>query len=90
MSRTVTGYTINALTASDFYNISISQQSDGQGGSVLIATGSYKVKTTPADTPNPDQRFGAATVTLSAAQTTALRTFITNNLVGPANAQEGL
>lgn len=90
MSRVITGYTINTLAASDFYNLSVSAQSDGSGGTVLLATGSYRVKTTPADTPNPDQKFGSVTVTLSPAQVTALRNFITNNLVAPANTQEGL
>lgn len=90
MSRAIPGYTINTLTAGDFTNLSIFEQSDGSGGTVLLCSGSYKVKTTPADTPNPDQNFTSVTVTLTPAQVNAIRTFITNNLVGPANAQEGL
>lgn len=88
MPRVVPGYTIEDVTSADFSGITITKQSDGAGGSVLMATGSYKVRTNPANASTPDQRFSSVTVTLSAAQATALRTFITNNLVAPANQQE--
>lgn len=90
MSRVIPGYTINALTAANFNSLTISAQTDGAGGTVLMCSGSYKVSTTPPNMPNPDQLFQSVTVTLTPAQVTAIRSFITNNLVGPANAQEGL
>lgn len=90
MARNIPGYTINALTSSNFTGVSIIEQSDGSGGTVLLAMGSYTVTTTPADTPNPDQKFPSVTVTLTPGQVTALRNFINSNLVGPANTQEGL
>lgn len=90
MARVIPGYTINALVAANFDNLSIYAGRDQEGAAALYATGSYTVSTTPGGVSKPDQLFSSVTVQLTPAQATAIRTFITNNLVGPANEQEGL
>lgn len=90
MSRTIPSYTINSLTASDFSSLVFTSRGDGQGGRVLLCTGTYKVTTTPSDVSSPDQKFGSVTITCSSGQETAIRNFINSNLVPNANTQEGL
>lgn len=79
-------YTLRPVTAADCLSVSVSRQTNGQGGTVLVATFTFEVK----DTNGAVRETGATTIQLTPAQASSLATFITNNGVPAFNTQRGL
>ena len=82
----VVSYTIQAVTATELKGISISRQTDGQGGTVLIATGNFEMKRDGGAVIGE----GNVSVQLTPAQRTSIASFATSVLVPAFNVQEGL
>lgn len=85
MPRTVS-YTIQAVTAAELTGINITRQTDGQGGTVLIATDSFEEK----DGSGNLVGHGSVSVQLTSGQRTSIANFATSVLVPAFNLQEGL
>lgn len=79
-------YTLQPVTASDCIGISVTKQTDGEGGSVLVTTFTFAVR----DENGIIRETGATTMQLTPAQQATLATFVTNNGVPAFNTQRGL
>lgn len=84
--RAVPGYTLVAVTAADVTSMTVTRQSDGQGGVAIVVTWSYEVK----DSTGTVRYTSSVSTELTPAQRTQLLNF--SNAVGIplANAQENL
>ena len=85
-NRAVAGYTLVPVTAANVTSMSISRQSDGQGGTVIVVTSTFEVK----DNGGVVRYSASVAQELTPAQRTSLGTFVTNTTVGLLNTQENL
>jgi hypothetical protein len=85
-NRVVTSYTLVPVTAADVTNINLTRQTDGLGGTVIIATSTFEVK----DTLGAVRYTATISQQLTPAQRTSLGTFVTNTTVPLLNSQENL
>jgi len=84
--RAVPGYTLVPVTAADCVSMTISRQSDGQGGTVIVTTTTFEVK----DSQGTVRYTASVSHQLTPAQRTSLGTFISNVHVPLLNGQESL
>lgn len=79
-------YTLQPVTAANCLNVSVSRQTNGEGGTVLVTTFTFEVK----DENGIVRETGATTIQLTPAQQSTLASFVTNNGVPAFNSQRGL
>jgi len=82
----VVSYTIQPVTATELKGIALSRQTDGQGGTVLVATGNFEMKRDGGAVVGE----GSVSIQLTPAQRTSIANFATSVLVPAFNSQEGL
>lgn len=79
----VVSHTIQAVTVADLMAINITRQTNGEGGTAILATGVFDLK----DGNGNIVDTGTVTVTLTAGQVTSLNSFSNAVLVPAMNAQ---
>ena len=84
--RAVPGYTLVPVTAGDCISMTVTRQSDGAGGTVIVTTTTFEVK----DSTGAVRYTASVSHQLTTAQRTSLGQFINNVHVPLANAQENL
>jgi len=84
--RVVPGYTLVPITAADVTAMSVTRQSDGEGGVAIIVTWSCEVK----DSTGAVRYTGSVSTELTGAQRTQLLNFSNSVGIPLANAQENL
>lgn len=79
-------YTLKPVTAAECTSITITRQSDGDGGTVIVATFAFEIK----DASGLVREHAATSLQLTGPQRTSLSNFVTSVAVPQFNSEQNL